>query len=203
LGDGCDDLVSLVALRSVSLPSWPPASPTGIGVELKNLGSTHNPAAVWLAGAPGLACTQVAMCVVRTIARLEARSKANADVQALRHPLWETPEATTAAIAVGQLADGPSDTLPSLPAAAHVRSPPPASRTATKKPPTSALALALALALDFDPAPKRAIFQTPQIATWVQAERRWRSVGRAAWMPREPPPAMDGGWRRAHGASPE
>jgi hypothetical protein len=196
LGDGCDDLVSLVALRSVSLPSWPPASPTGIGVELKNLGSTHNPAAVRLADARGLACTQVAMCVVRTIARLEARSKANADLQALRHPLWETPEATTAAIAVGQLADGPSDTMPSLPEAAHERSPPPASRTA-KKPSTSALAL------DFDPASKRAIFQTPQIATWVQAERRWRSVGRAAWMPREPPPAMDGGWRRAHGASPE
>jgi hypothetical protein len=113
LGDGSDDLVSLVALRSVSLPSWPPASPTGIGVELKNLGSTHNPAAVRLADAPGLACTQVAMCVVRTIARIEVRSKANADLQALRDPLWETPEATTAAIAVGQLADGPSDTLPS------------------------------------------------------------------------------------------
>ena len=45
--------------------------------------------------------------------------------------------------------------------------------------------------------------QTPQNATWVQAERRRRGVGRAAWMPREPPPAMDGGWRRAHGASPE
>nr|GEZ96261.1 hypothetical protein [Tanacetum cinerariifolium] len=34
---------------------------------------------------------------------------------------------------------------------------------------------------------------TPPIATWVQAERRSRSLGRAAWMPREPPPAMDGG----------
>ena len=45
--------------------------------------------------------------------------------------------------------------------------------------------------------------QTPHIATWVQAERRFRGVGRAAWMPREPPPAMDGGWRRAHGARPE
>ena len=45
--------------------------------------------------------------------------------------------------------------------------------------------------------------QTPHIATWVQAERRSRAVGRAAWMPREPPPAMDGGWRRAHGARPE
>jgi hypothetical protein len=44
--------------------------------------------------------------------------------------------------------------------------------------------------------------QTPQNANWVQAERRRRGVGRAAWMPREPPPAMDGRWRRAHGASP-
>jgi hypothetical protein len=55
----------------------------------------------------------------------------------------------------------------------------------------------------FDFASKRTSDQTPQIATWVQAERRRRGVGRAAWMPREPPPAMDGGWRRAHGASPE
>ena len=45
--------------------------------------------------------------------------------------------------------------------------------------------------------------QSPPIATLVQAERRFRGVGRAAWMPREPPPAMDGGWRRAHGARPE
>jgi hypothetical protein len=44
--------------------------------------------------------------------------------------------------------------------------------------------------------------QTPPIATWVQAERRSRSVGRAAWMRRELPPAMDGGWQRAHGARP-
>jgi hypothetical protein len=58
-------------------------------------------------------------------------------------------------------------------------------------------------ALAFDLASKRASVQTTQIATWVQAERRRRGVGRAAWMPREPPPAMDGGWRRAHGASPE
>jgi hypothetical protein len=57
-------------------------------------------------------------------------------------------------------------------------------------------------AVDLDLASKRAEFQTTPIATWVQAERRWRVVGRAAWMPREPPPAMDGGWRRAHGASP-
>jgi hypothetical protein len=45
--------------------------------------------------------------------------------------------------------------------------------------------------------------QTTPIATLVQAERRSRGVGRAAWMPREPPPAMDGGWRRVHGAGPE
>ncbi|SDH45554.1 hypothetical protein SAMN05216605_106265 [Pseudomonas abietaniphila] len=45
--------------------------------------------------------------------------------------------------------------------------------------------------------------QTPPNATWVQAKRRRHGVGRAAWMPREPPPAMDGGWRRAHGASSE
>jgi hypothetical protein len=57
-------------------------------------------------------------------------------------------------------------------------------------------------AFDLDLASKRAISQATPIATWVQAERRWRGVGRAAWMPREPPPAMDGGWRRAHGASP-
>jgi hypothetical protein len=37
----------------------------------------------------------------------------------------------------------------------------------------------------------------------LQAERRSRGVGRAAWIPREPPAAMDGGWRRAHGAGPE
>ncbi|WP_193752121.1 hypothetical protein, partial [Pseudomonas abietaniphila] len=33
--------------------------------------------------------------------------------------------------------------------------------------------------------------QTPQNATWVQAERRRRTVGRAAWMPRERCQDMD------------
>ena len=56
-------------------------------------------------------------------------------------------------------------------------------------------------AVDFDLRTQQ--FQTPQNATWVQAERRFRAVGRAAWMRREPPPAMDGGWRRAQGARPE
>jgi|GEM_PF-2290531 len=59
--------------------------------------------------------------------------------------------------------------------------------------------LLLALAFDLPASP----VQTPQNATWVQAKRRRRGVGRAAWMPREPPPAMDGGWRRARGASSE
>ena len=42
-----------------------------------------------------------------------------------------------------------------------------------------------------------AIVQTPPNATWVQAEWRSRGVGRAAWMPREPPPRH--GWRMAAG----
>jgi hypothetical protein len=45
--------------------------------------------------------------------------------------------------------------------------------------------------------------QTPQNATWVQAERRRRAVGRAAWMPRERRKDMDVRSARAHGASPE
>ncbi len=45
--------------------------------------------------------------------------------------------------------------------------------------------------------------QTPQNATWVQAERRRRGVGRAAWMPRERRQDMDVRSARAHGASPE
>ena len=45
--------------------------------------------------------------------------------------------------------------------------------------------------------------QTPQNATWVQAERRWRGVGRAAWMPRERCQDMDVRSARAHGVSPK
>ena len=36
-----------------------------------------------------------------------------------------------------------------------------------------------------------------------EAERRFCGVGRPAWMPGEPRWAMDGPWRRAHGAEPE
>ena len=36
-----------------------------------------------------------------------------------------------------------------------------------------------------------------------EAERRFRAVGRPAWMPGEPCWAMDGPSRRAHGAGPE
>jgi hypothetical protein len=36
-----------------------------------------------------------------------------------------------------------------------------------------------------------------------EAERRFCGVGRPAWMPGEPRWAMDGPWRRAHGAGPE
>ncbi len=42
--------------------------------------------------------------------------------------------------------------------------------------------------------------QTPQNATWVQAKRRRRAVGRAAWMPRERRQDMDARSARAHGA---
>ena len=45
--------------------------------------------------------------------------------------------------------------------------------------------------------------QTPQNATWVQAERRRCGVGRAAWMPRERCQDMDVRSARAHGASSE
>jgi hypothetical protein len=55
----------------------------------------------------------------------------------------------------------------------------------------------------FDLASKCAKVQTPLIATWVQAERRWRSVGRAAWMPQERRQDMDVRSARAHGALPE
>jgi hypothetical protein len=57
-------------------------------------------------------------------------------------------------------------------------------------------------AVDLDLASKRASVQTLQIATWVQAERRRRAVGRAAWMPRERCQDMDVRSARAHGASP-
>jgi hypothetical protein len=62
---------------------------------------------------------------------------------------------------------------------------------------------AVDLDLDLDLASKRTSVQTLQIATWVQAERRWRVVGRAAWMPRERRKDMDVRSARAHGASPE
>ena len=45
--------------------------------------------------------------------------------------------------------------------------------------------------------------QSPPIATWVQAERRYRGVGRAAWMRRERRQGMDARSARAHGAGPE
>ncbi|OCX19637.1 hypothetical protein [Pseudomonas graminis] len=48
-----------------------------------------------------------------------------------------------------------------------------------------------------------AVVQTPPIATLVQAERRRRGVGRAAWMPRERRQDMDVRSARAHGASSE
>jgi hypothetical protein len=58
-------------------------------------------------------------------------------------------------------------------------------------------------AVDLDLASMCASVQTTQIATWVQAERRWRAVGRAAWMPRERRKDMDVRSARAHGASPK
>jgi hypothetical protein len=45
--------------------------------------------------------------------------------------------------------------------------------------------------------------QTPQNATWVQAERRFCAVGRAAWMRRERRQGMDVRSARAHGARPQ
>jgi hypothetical protein len=45
--------------------------------------------------------------------------------------------------------------------------------------------------------------QTPQTATWVQAERWSRGVGRAAGMRRERRQGMDVRSARAHGARPE
>jgi hypothetical protein len=48
-----------------------------------------------------------------------------------------------------------------------------------------------------------ATVQTPPIATWVQAKRRRRGVGRAAWMPRERCQGMDARSARTHGASSE
>ena len=56
---------------------------------------------------------------------------------------------------------------------------------------------AAAFAFDF---PASSV-QTPQNATWVQAKRRRRGVGRAAWMPRERCQGMDARSARAHGAS--
>jgi hypothetical protein len=64
-----------------------------------------------------------------------------------------------------------------------------------------AFAFAVGFAFDLDLQTHNS--QATQIATWVQAERMSRAVGRAAWMRRELPPAMDGGWQRAHGAGPE
>ena len=48
-----------------------------------------------------------------------------------------------------------------------------------------------------------AVVQAPQNATWVQAERSSRGVGRAAWMRRERRQGMDARLARAHGARPE
>jgi hypothetical protein len=45
--------------------------------------------------------------------------------------------------------------------------------------------------------------QTTPIAIWVQAERRFCAVGRAAWMRRERRQDMDVRSARAHGARPE
>ena len=64
---------------------------------------------------------------------------------------------------------------------------------------------ASALTLFIDPLPLLLIIMRDgsdnTIATWVQAERRWRAVGRAAWMPREPPPPwMAAGPRSVAGA---
>jgi hypothetical protein len=84
-----------------------------------------------------------------------------------------------------------------------ITDPPPRCRRGLRRlPQGSRKTLKAVFAVDLDLASKRASVQTTPIATWVQAERRRRCVGRAAWMPREPPPAMDGGWRWAHGASP-
>jgi hypothetical protein len=58
-------------------------------------------------------------------------------------------------------------------------------------------------AFDLDLDLHTAAAQTPQNATWVQAERRRCGVGRAAWMPRERRQDMDVRSARAHGASPE
>jgi hypothetical protein len=56
-------------------------------------------------------------------------------------------------------------------------------------------------AFDLDVLAQKA--QTPPIATWVQAERRSRGVGRAAWMRRERRQDMDVRSARAHGARPK
>ena len=57
--------------------------------------------------------------------------------------------------------------------------------------------------------PNRPAGRPPRGATLLicqpsrEAERRFCAVGRPAWMPGEPRWAMDGPWRRAHGAGPE
>jgi hypothetical protein len=78
--------------------------------------------------------------------------------------------------------------------------PPRCRRTAPASPTEIASGGRPLFALDF--ASKCAIPQTPHIATWVQAERRRRAVGRTAWMPRERRQDMDVRSARAHGASP-
>jgi hypothetical protein len=80
--------------------------------------------------------------------------------------------------------------------------PPRCRRTAPASPTRVASGRTAVFAVDLDLASKRASVQTLQIATWVQAERRRRAVGRAAWMPRERCQDMDVRSARAHGASP-
>ena len=62
-----------------------------------------------------------------------------------------------------------------------------------------AVAVAVAVAVDLDLAFDLDLDLPPH----REAERRFRGVGRPAWMPGEPCWAMDGPSRRAHGAEPE
>jgi hypothetical protein len=92
--------------------------------------------------------------------------------------LWETPEVTTVRAAIRTMAVG---------LVAHLLTdPPPRCRRDLRRLPQGSRKTSRA-AFAFDFASKYATVQTTPIATWVQAERRWRGVGRAAWLPREPP----------------
>jgi hypothetical protein len=95
------------------------------------------------------------------------------NLKAGHQSLWETPELCDGSEAVGLVAHLLND-------------PPPRCRRDLRRLPQGSRKTSRA-AFAFDFASKYATVQTTPIATWVQAERRWRGVGRAAWLPREPP----------------